>query len=328
LAAEALAQVLRPIQQTFAEQRFDNLLIGLDIADDAAVYQVSEDLAIVVTLDFFTPIVDDPYAFGAIAAANSLSDVYAMGARPILALNVAALPKTLPTEISAEILRGGAEKALEAGIPVAGGHTVQDKEPKYGLVVLGALHPRDLTRKIGAQPGDQLLLSKPLGAGVVTTALMRDKAAATEVAYATKSMMQLNARAAAIAKELGAHAVTDVTGFGLLGHACEMIRQNQVGFRIYFDALPWLPGALRLAEDWVFPGGAYDNRAYFGPNVRFRSSLDEWRQVLCFGPETSGGLLMAFSPEKAVEATTLAAEQGLTLWRIGEAFEGEGVEVL
>ena len=328
MAAEALAQVLRPIQQTFAQQRFDNLLIGLDIADDAAVYLVNEDLAIVVTLDFFTPIVDDPYAYGAIAAANSLSDVYAMGARPILALNVAALPKTLPIEVSAEILRGGAEKALEAGAPVAGGHTVQDKEPKYGLVVLGAIHPDHLTRKIGAQPGDVLLLSKPLGAGVVTTGLMRDKAEAEEVAAATESMMQLNDRAAAIAHELGAHAVTDVTGFGLLGHAWEMIRKDGVGFRIEFEALPWLPGALRLAEEWVYPGGAYDNRSFFGPHVRFPESMPEWKQVLCFGPETSGGLLMALSPEHADLAKEMAAKRGIELWRVGEVIEAEGVEVV
>lgn len=328
MAAEALAQVLRPIQQTFAHQRFDNLLVGLDIADDAAVYLVSEDLAIVVTLDFFTPIVDDPYAYGAIAAANSLSDVYAMGARPILALNVAALPKTLPIEVSAEILRGGAEKALEAGVPVAGGHTVQDKEPKYGLVVLGAIHPDHLTRKIGAQPGDVLFLSKPLGAGVITTALMRDKAAAEEVAAATESMMQLNDRAAAIAHELGAHAVTDVTGFGLLGHAWEMIRKDGVGFRIEFEALPWLPGALRLAEEWVYPGGAYDNRSFFGPHVRFPKSMPEWKQVLCFGPETSGGLLMALPRENADLAIEMAAERGIELWRVGEVIEAEGVEVV
>ena len=303
------------------------MIVGLDVADDAAVYQVSDDLAVVVTLDFFTPIVDDPYAYGAIAAANSLSDIYAMGARPILALNIAAIPKTLPPDISSEIMRGGAEKAREAGIPVAGGHTVQDKEPKYGLVVVGAVHPDRLTRKGGAQPGDQLLLSKPLGAGVITTALMQDKATEEEVAVATQSMMRLNKDAADIASAFGARAATDITGFGLLGHAWEMTDRGQVGFRLYYDSLPWLPGAERLGEDWTYPGGAFDNRSFFSPHVRFTSSLDEWRQVLCYSPETSGGLLMAIPPEQSESTLRAAAEQGLQLWRIGEVVADAGIEV-
>ncbi len=303
------------------------MIVGLDVADDAAVYQVSDDLAIVVTLDFFTPIVDDPYAYGAIAAANSLSDIYAMGARPILALNVAALPKTLPLDISSEIMRGGAEKAREAGIPVAGGHTVQDKEPKYGLVVVGAVHPDRLTRKGGAQPGDHLLLSKPLGAGVITTALMQDKATEEEMAVATESMMRLNKDASIIASAFGARAATDITGFGLLGHAWEMTDRGQVGFRLHYDALPWLPGAERLGEDWTYPGGAFDNRSFYSPHVRFTSGLDEWQEVLCYSPETSGGLLMAIPPEQSESALKAAAEKGLQLWRIGEVIKEPGIEV-
>ena len=304
------------------------MIVGLEVADDAAVYQVSDDLAVVVTLDFFTPIVDDPYAYGAIAAANSLSDIYAMGARPILALNVAALPKTLPLDISAEIMRGGAEKAREAGIPVAGGHTVQDSEPKYGLVVVGAVHPDRLTRKGGAQPGDHLLLSKALGAGVITTGLMQDKATEEEVEIASESMMRLNKQAAEIAHAFGARAVTDITGFGLLGHAWEMTDRAQAGFRLHYDALPWLPGAERLGEDWTYPGGAFDNRSFFGPCVRFASDLEEWRQVLCFSPETSGGLLMAIPPDQSEPAQLAAAEQGLQLWRIGEVIAEPGIEMV
>ncbi len=281
-----------------------------------------------MTLDFFTPIVDDPYAYGAIAAANSLSDVYAMGARPVLALNVAALPKTLPVEISAEILRGGAEKALEAGVPVAGGHTVQDQEPKYGLVVMGLIHPDDLTQKGGARPGDRLLLSKPLGTGVVTTGLMRDEASADEVAEATRSMTRLNREAAELAREFAATAVTDVTGFGLLGHGSEMAERSGVGLRLRYSSLPWLPGAERLGESWTYPGGAHDNRVFFGPRVRFDSSLEEWRQVLCFSPETSGGLLLAVPRERAEPARRAAVERGVTLWEIGSVVAGEGLEVL
>lgn len=281
-----------------------------------------------VTTDFFTPIVDDPYTYGAIAAANSLSDLYAMGARPILALNVAALPKTLPVSIGAEILRGGADKAREAGILVAGGHTIQDNEPKYGLVAIGLVHPRRILRKGGARPGDRLLLSKPLGTGVVTTGLKRDLATEAEVETATASMLRLNAVAAAIALAHDAHAATDITGFGLLGHAVEMAQQGRVGFRIAYDRLPWLPGARRLGEEWVYPGGAHDNRRYFGPHVRFDPGLAEWEQVLCFSPETSGGLLIALPPEQAEAARREALARGQDLWEIGEVIENDGIVVI
>ncbi|MCO6451698.1 MAG: selenide, water dikinase SelD [Caldilineales bacterium] len=320
--------MLRPIRETYAGQRYDDLLVGLDVADDAAVYRVSDDLAIVVTLDFFTPIVDNPYAYGAIAAANSLSDIYAMGARPLLALNVAAMPKKLPLDIAAEIIRGGAEKAREAGIPVAGGHTVQDDEPKYGLVALGAIHPEALTRKGGAEPGQHLLLSKPLGAGVVTTGLKQDKATDEEVAIATASMMRLNDRAARIAHEFAASAVTDITGFGLLGHSWEMAKSGEVGFRFHFDDLPYLPGAKRLGASWTYPGGAYDNRSYFSPHVRFDPSFEEWQQVLCFSPETSGGLLIALPAENSAAAIAAAKAEGLDLRRVGEVTAGPDIEVV
>lgn len=302
--------------------------MGLDVADDAAVYRLDGDTALVVTLDFFTPIVDDPYTYGAIAAVNSLSDLYAMGARPILALNIAAIPKTLPVDIAAEILRGGAEKAREAGVVVAGGHTVQDSEPKFGLVALGLIHPDHLTRKGGAQRGDRLLLSKALGAGVVTTALKNDKATLAEVEAATRSMLELNAIAARIARDFNAHAVTDVTGFGLLGHGWEMAVQSGVGFRLHFDALPWLDGARRLGEDWVYPGGAHDNRRFYGPHVRFHPALHEWQHMLCFSPETSGGLLMALAPNQVDGARLAAAGLGLSLWEIGEVVSGDDIEII
>ncbi len=316
------------MRDTFSGDVYEDVLVGLERPDDAAVYRLRDDLALVVTLDFFTPIVDDPYAYGAIAAANSLSDVYAMGARPLLALNVAALPDTLPVEISREILRGGAEKAREAGIPVAGGHTVRDREPKYGLVVVGTLHPDQLKRKSGARAGDRLLLSKPLGTGVVTTALKNDQATADEVAAATASMMRLNAEAAELAREAGARAITDVTGFGLLGHAAELAAASGAGLRIRFAELPWLPGALRHGRAGRFPGGAAANRGDFGGRVDYAAGLEEWQQLLAFCPETSGGLLMAVPAERAAAARAAAADRDLELHEIGEVVDGERIELL
>jgi selenide,water dikinase len=304
------------------------LLVGLDIADDAAIYQVSDDVAVVVTLDFFTPVVDDPFDYGAIAAANSLSDIYAMGARPLLALNVAALPKKLPVSVSAEIIRGGASKAREAGIPVAGGHTIQDDEPKFGLVALGVVHPQKIIRKSGAQPGDVLLLSKRLGTSVVTTGLMRDKSSQSEIQEVTAGMLQLNRDASHLARAHHVHAMTDVTGFSLLGHGWEMAEQSGVGFEIDYTALPWYAGARRLAQDWTFPGGAFDNKLFYGSHVEFAVSMEEWEQTLCFGPETSGGLLMAFAPEDAERAMLAARAQNMPLWPVGRVVAGNTITIL
>jgi selenide,water dikinase len=302
--------------------------VGLDIADDAAIYQGAEDMAIVITLDFFTPIVDDPFAYGAIAAANSLSDIYAMGARPLLALNVAALPKKLPIEVGAEIIRGGASKAREAGIPIAGGHTIQDEEPKYGLVAIGAVHPDRIIRKSGARPGDVLLLSKRLGAGVITTGLMRDTATPEEIATVTEGMLTLNRAASELARAHNIHAMTDVTGFGLLGHSWEIAEQSGVGLVIDYKTLPWYPGAKRLGEDWTYPGGAFDNKLFYGPHVSFPLVMEEWEQVLCFGPETSGGLLMALDPQDAERALQDARAQGVDLWPIGRVVAGDSIQVI
>ena len=302
--------------------------MGLDIADDAAIYQVADDMAIVITLDFFTPIVDDPFAYGAIAAANSLSDIYAMGARPLLGLNVAALPKKLPIDIGAEIIRGGAAKAREAGIPIAGGHTIQDEEPKYGLVAVGAVHPQRIIYKNGAQPDDVLLLSKRLGAGVITTGLMRDTATSDEIERVTAGMLKLNRAASELARTHNVHAMTDITGFGLLGHGWEIAEQSQVGFIIDYGALPWYAGAKRLGEAWTYPGGAFDNKLYYGPHVHFDTRMEEWEQMLCFGPETSGGLLMAFAPEDAEQILTAAQKQGVDLWPIGRVVAGDNIQVI
>ena len=296
MAPEALAHVLRPLASLFSQADYPDLLVGLGRADDAAVYRLSEDQALVATVDFFTPIVDDPYTYGAIAAANSLSDVYAMGGRPLFALNIAAFPPDLPAEMISAVLRGGAEKVIEAGAAIAGGHTIQDKEPKYGLVVLGMVDPRRVLTKGGARPGDKLVLTKPLGTGVITTAFKRDLTSDAQMAAATASMLQLNRAASEAALLAGVRAATDITGFGLLGHASEMLGAPGVGLRFYFDQLPWLPGAQQFGRDWVYPGGAHNNRAFFNPRVHFDPRIDEAMQTLCFAPETSGGLLLAVPP--------------------------------
>lgn len=302
--------------------------MGLEVADDAAAYQVSNDLAVVMTLDFFTPIVDDPYDYGAIAAANSLSDIYAMGAQPVLALNVAAMPEDLSLDIVGEIFRGGADKAHEAGIVVAGGHTVRDEEPKYGLVALGTIHPSRLKTKGGARAGDRLFLSKPLGTGVVTTALMQDRAGAEEIEAATRSMLELNRGAAQLAQDLDATALTDVTGFGLLGHLSEMAKTGGVGFEVAFSKLPWLLGAENLARAGLFPGGAHDNRGHFEKAVRFDEALSNWHRALCFSPETSGGLLLTLSAESAREVLEASAKLGISMFEVGQAIEQPGITVL
>ncbi len=323
MAPEALAHVLRPLASLFHAADYPDLLVGLGRADDAAVYRLSEEQALVATVDFFTPIVDDPYTYGAIAAANSLSDVYAMGGRPLFALNIAAFPGDLPHDMISAVLRGGAEKVIEAGAAIAGGHTIQDKEPKYGLVVLGMVDPRRLLTKGGAQVGDQLVLTKPLGTGVITTAFKRDLTTDQQMAAATASMLRLNRAASEAAVAVGVRAATDITGFGLLGHAAEMLEppvgasvpsSAAVGFRFYFDRLPWLPGAPEFGDDWVYPGGAHNNRAYFSSRVRFDAQLSEAQQTLCFAPETSGGLLMAVPPER-VQTVLGRLDQA---WVIGE----------
>lgn len=320
--------MLRPVKEIYNGRDYPDLLVGLDSPDDAAVWRLDENRAIVVTTDFFTPVVDDAYEYGAIAAANSLSDVYAMGGQPFLALNIAALPPSLPPEILADIIRGGAEKAREAGVVIAGGHTVQDSEPKFGLVVIGFVDPARSMTKAGVRPGDRLVLTKPLGFGVTTTALKRGVAAEADVAEAVGWMKRLNAGAARLAGEFSIRGATDITGYSLLGHCSEMAQSSGVELRINFDAVPFLPGARKYAEQWAFPGGAADNRLYFGPGVRFHPRLSELEQMLLFDPQTSGGLLLAV-PEASADALLVrAAELGQPAWVIGEAHEGAGITVV
>jgi selenide,water dikinase len=301
--------------------------VGLASPDDAAVYRVSDDQALIFTTDFFTPVVDDPYTFGAVAAANAMSDVYAMGGQVVLALSIAAFPPKLPTAILSEILRGAAEKVAEAGGVIAGGHTVDDDEPKFGLAVMGTVHPSRVGRKGGAEIGDVLLLTKPLGTGIITTAAKGDAAELAHVEAAILSMMQLNRRAASLAQQVTFHAMTDVTGFALLGHGYEMASQSGVRLRFFLDGIPFLPGAEEYAEQWLFPGGACNNQQTYEQHVSFQG-LTEEMQMLLFTPETSGGLLIALPPAEAAQLETLCHEAGQAVWRVGEVILGEGIEVV
>jgi selenide,water dikinase len=323
-----LAHVLRPIQGLFDPAVYPDLLVGLGDPDDAAVWKLTEDRALVVTTDFFTPVVDDAYDYGAIAAANALSDVYAMGGRPFLALNIAALPPDLPDEVLADILRGGAEKCREAGVVIAGGHTVQDKEPKFGLVVVGFADPARLLTKGGVRPGDRLVLSKPLGFGVTTTALKREQSIPEDVTEAVGWMTRLNQRASELAVEFGLHGGTDITGYSLLGHSYEMAAASKVGLRFEYDKIPLISCTRRYAEAWTFPGGASDNRLYFGQYATFAPGIDEASQMLLFDPQTSGGLLLAVPPEKLDAFLARAAQIAQPLWVVGQAIEGAGIQVI
>jgi len=316
------------LQELFCAEDYPNLLVGLATADDAAVYRLTEELAIIHTVDFFTPVVDDPYQYGAIAAANAMSDVYAMGGEVLLALNICAFPADMSPAIISEILRGGAEKVAEAGGVVAGGHTIDDKEPKYGLAVLGTVHPDRVLTKAGARPGDALVLTKPLGVGVITTALKRGLAAAAHVQGAVASMATLNRQAARLMQQVGVHAATDITGFGFLGHASEMAALSQVAIRFNLEQLPFLEGAQLYAEKQCFPGGAGRNRDYYGCGVAFAPAIPEQTQMLLFTPETSGGLLVAVPMERLATLLGFCAAAGQPAWPIGEVVAGAGIEVM
>lgn len=278
------------------------VLVGTETSDDAAVYQLNEEQAIVVTLDYFTPVVDTPYEFGQIAAANSLSDVYAMGARPLVALNVVGFPAKspeLPYDILREILKGGADKAREAGIFIAGGHTVDDDEPKYGLVTVGEVHPQKVVRNTGAQVGDHLILTKPIGTGIVSTAIKNGVASDDVTQRAISTMGLLNKGASEALMSVGAHAATDVTGFGLLGHLHEMTASSKVGACINFSAVPIIEGVMPLAEEDYIPGGSYANMEFLGDAIRWEDSLSEPERLILCDAQTSGGLLMSVPPDRA-----------------------------
>ncbi len=318
MGPEALAQVLRPLASLFDPARYPQLLRGLASPDDALVWQLDGERALVQTADFFPPVVDDPYHFGAIAAANSLSDVYAMGAEPIFAINLVGFPEDLDRDVLSEILRGGAEKVREAGAVIAGGHTTVDREPKYGLAVTGLVHPRKLLTKAGARPGDVLVLTKPIGTGVVTTAHKKGKVEDEDLDAAVRSMERLSARASRTLRESGAcRALTDVTGFGLLGHAHEMAEQSAVGLRIEWDEVPLLPGAELYARKGHLTGGGARNEAFYGPCVRQTRRLDDWQRQLLADPQTSGGLLAALDADRADSVLESLRRAEEPVWKIG-----------
>lgn len=328
--AGAIARVLELFTGANAEglTEPDELLVGLREPDDAAVYRLSDELALVCTVDFFAPIVDDPYDYGAVSAANALSDVYAMGGEPALALNVAAFPVDMSEERVTAILRGGADKVREAGAVIAGGHTIIDAEPKYGLCVIGFVHPDELFAKGGATPGEVLYLTKPVGTGLITTAAKFEEAEADHIESAIGSMTTLNRDASRLACASGATALTDVTGFGLLGHGYELAAASGAGIRIDAHSVPLLPGAEEYAYRGILTGGGARNREYLEGNVRVADAVSEDLQHLLFDPQTSGGLLFAVPPDRSAEVERRSAEGGVLVWRVGEVVAGDGVSVV
>ena len=319
--------MLRPIQEIFDPADFPELIAGLGAPDDAAVWEIGEGRTLIVTTDFFTPVVDSPFDYGSIAAANALSDLYAMGSAPIFALNILAVPASLPADVVSEILRGGAEKVKEAGAVIAGGHSIQDDEPKYGLVAVGLGTTNTTMTKGAARPGDILVLSKPLGLGVTTTALKNDKAKTEDVEQAVYWMNRLNADAAKLAIEHEIIAATDITGFGLLGHGLEMAESSGVELQVYAQSVPFLKGARAYAEAGNFPGGSVDNKLFFGDRVEFSPTIDEYNQLMLFDAQTSGGLLLAIPEDKVQSFFKSAGAAQSAMWAIGRVRKGSGITV-
>lgn len=302
----------------------DRLLVGIDTSDDAAVYKLNEDTAIIQTLDFFTPIVDDPYTFGQVAAANSLSDVYAMGGRPIVALNIVCFPSCLSMDILTEILKGGADKVKEAKALLVGGHTVDDNEPKYGLSVTGIVHPDKVISNSNAKCGDVLILTKPLGLGILNTAIKADMLSKEKVDEAIKVMANLNDIAAEGMVNVGVNSCTDITGFGLLGHAYEMAKGSDVTMVIDSKKVPFIDGTREYAEMGLVPGGSYTNRAYIEDAVFIDEKIPTYMQDILFDPQTSGGLLISIEKEKAQKLMTYYKENLKTEFDIiGEVINKE-----
>jgi cysteine desulfurase NifS/selenium donor protein len=327
-ACKIKPQNLEKVLKQFTPFVNSNILVGTETSDDATVYQVSKDLAIVQTLDFFTPIVDDPYDFGAIAAANSLSDIYAMGAMPLFALNIVGFPEdTLPLEVLHQILKGAHDKAAEAGIGVLGGHTIEDPEPKYGMVVCGSIHPDKVLKNGGAQPGDMLVLTKPLGTGIITTALKRGLVEESMRIKVTAQMSMLNKIAADCMQRYDVHACTDVTGFGLLGHLREMSRASACDVTLFFNSIPFIEGVISLATAGVIPGGTYNNLDYVKDDVDF-NTLNRTQKLMLCDAQTSGGLLVALNATQAKEYLAAVKDAGIIEAAIIGRFSDKGKGVI
>lgn len=303
--------------KNFTPPTSDRLLVGIDGVDDAGVFQLDDETALVQTVDFFPPIVDDPYAFGQVAAANAMSDVYAMGGRPLTALNIIGFPASMEPEIASEILQGGADKVAEAGAVIVGGHSIKDNELKYGLAVTGLIHPGRIMTNGGARVGDRLILTKPLGTGIVSTAVKQDRASAEEAARVVEVMTALNKTAGEEMMRLGAHAATDITGFGLGGHSFEMAARSGVSFEIYFDKLKLLPGAVDHARAGTLTGGAEANRQFLEGKIEFAPRHDKYVHDIVYDPQTSGGLLIAIAEEHAATLLHSLLNRGIDASEIG-----------
>jgi selenide,water dikinase len=303
-----LEKALRPLPL----ERHPHLLVGTETADDAGVYRISDQVALVQTVDFITPIVDDPYLFGQIAATNAMSDVYAMGGKPLTAMNVVGFPrKSLDLSVLTEILRGGLAKVHEAEAVLLGGHTMDDAELKYGLSVTGIVHPQRVVTNRGAREGDVLILTKPLGTGIISTAHKAQMADAGIFQGAVDSMVQLNHKASEAMVEYDVHACTDITGFGLLGHASEMAKGCGLSFQFFYSRIPMLAGAKEFAAQGIVPGGAYCNQDYFGREIAISSKVPEPERILLFDPQTSGGLLIALPSSDGEKLLRSLKEKGI-----------------
>lgn len=324
-AAKLRPDVLHDVLRGISNTKVKAALVGFETSDDAAVYQLRSDLAVVETVDFFPPVLDDPFAYGQIAAANAMSDIWAMGATPIFALNIVAFPKELPIEILHEILAGGASKAKEAGIPILGGHSIQSPEPKYGMAVTGTIHPKKILTNAGGKAGDVLILTKPIGTGIATTALKRGLASKALIARVTKQMAALNKAAGEVfaSGKFKVNALTDVTGFGLLGHGLEIARGAKLRAVIELERVPLLPEIASLAEQGVVPGGTKTNLEHAQKGVTFPEGLPEAIKQVLADAQTNGGLLACVPAKDATKALKLLASKKVEAWPIGWLEKGK-----
>lgn len=320
--AQVLCQLPKPTKTD------ENLLVGIETSDDAAVYKLDEERALIQTVDFFTPVVDDPYTYGQIAAANSLSDVYAMGGEPSFAMNIICFPNCLSPDVMAEILKGGHDKVIEAGAMVIGGHTVEDDEPKYGLCASGFVHPKDVLKNSTAKVGDLLVITKPVGVGIVNTAIKADMVDKETYNEAVKNMATLNKFAKDAMMEAGANACTDVTGFGLLGHTLEMAEGSGVTIKLHSDKIPLLKGAVEFASMGLIPEGAYFNKKHIGDKVEFKDSVEDEMRDIMYDPQTSGGLLISLERDRAEKLLKLLDGGPNEYALIGEVVEREEKDIV
>lgn len=320
-------QVLRPLRDIFPAGDYPDLLIGLGSADDAAVYHLDDDRCLVVTTDFFTPIVDNAYDYGVIAAVNALSDIYAMGAEPVMALNIVAWPEKAGIELLKDVIRGMSETVKSAGAVIAGGHTITDDEPKVGLVVIGFCHPGKLMTKSGARAGDILYLTKPLGSGTITTALKRQIAAEVAVNEAVFWMKKTNRNAALSAVECGVRAATDITGFGFIGHASEMADASDVTLVIDFSMIPVMNSAPGFADEWVFPGGSINNWEAYETLTSIECEITDSRLMLLYDAQTSGGLLISVNDDRAMLFEEKMRSRDAEFWQIGKVTQRDNTPI-